>query len=308
MTHLAMGSRPGHNGPRSGTRLFPAESELDGLLVGPGSITWRRTSDPRLYAVMLYPLLLQVSHPTVGAGVRDYSDFERRPWDRLLATIDYVSLLVYGGREAVAAGRRLRALHKGFRGVRADGTRYHALEPEAYAWVHATLIDTYVRGHAHFGTPMRRRELERFYSEYRGLGRLIGVRERDLPPTWAGFRRYFEQITSECLERTESVERVLATVRNAPPPPVPIPDLLWRALRFPAGEALWLGGIGLMDARLRRRLGVGWSLADEVRFRALGAASRALTPLMPERLRVTGPTQLRWRRTAIAQGPLRASV
>src|SRR5579859_4593425 len=161
--------------------LFPSEAELDGLLVGPHSVTWRVTSDVRLYAAMLYPLLLQVAHPTVGAGVSDYSDFERRPWNRLLRTIDYVSLLVYGGRDAVQAGRRLREIHKGFRGTRDDGQPYYALEPEAYAWVHATLIDTYVAGHAAFGRPMGPREVEQFYAEYRGLGRLIGVRERDLP-------------------------------------------------------------------------------------------------------------------------------
>ncbi len=44
--------------------LFPAESELGGLLVGPESVSWRYTSDARLYLVMLYPLLLQVAHPT----------------------------------------------------------------------------------------------------------------------------------------------------------------------------------------------------------------------------------------------------
>ena len=70
---------------------------------------------------MLYPLLLQVAHPTVGAGVRDYSDFERRPWNRLLRTIDYVTLLVYGGGDAAPAGRRLRELHKRFKGTREDG-------------------------------------------------------------------------------------------------------------------------------------------------------------------------------------------
>ena len=88
--------------------VFPPDSELDQVLVGPDSVTWRITSDARLYSVMLYPLLLQVAHPTVGAGVRDYSDFERRPWNRLLRTIDYVTLLVYGGPDAVPAGRRLR--------------------------------------------------------------------------------------------------------------------------------------------------------------------------------------------------------
>jgi uncharacterized protein (DUF2236 family) len=293
---------------RSESRLFPSERELDQLLVGPDSITWQRASDPRLYAAMLYPLLLQVAHPTVGAGVRDHSDFERRPWERLLRTIDYVSLLVYGGRAAAAAGRRLRALHGGFRGVRADGLPYHALEPEAYAWVHATLIDTYVRGHAHFGTPMSAAQVARFYREYRGLGRLIGVRERDLPPTWAGFRRYFDAITDARLERTETVDRVLATIRRAPAPTLPIPDLLWRALRLPASRVLWLGGVGLLDDRLRRRLGVRFNLLDEAQFRALGATSRALTPLLPERLRITGPAQLRWRREAIARGALGAAV
>jgi len=272
--------------------------------VGPDSVSWRATSDPRLYAVMLYPLLLQVAHPTVGAGVREHSDFERRPWERLLGTIDYVSLLVYGGEEAAAVGRRLRELHRRFRGVRRDGARYSALEPEAYAWVHATLIETYVRGHAHFGAPMSRRDTERFYREYRGLGRLIGVRERDLPPTWAGFRRYFEEMASERLVRTEAVERVLTTVRSAPPPPLRVPELLWRAVRLPASRVLWLGGVGLMERRLRRALGIRWGSAEEAQFRLLAAASRSLTPLMPERLRVTGPRALRWRRAAIARGPL----
>jgi uncharacterized protein (DUF2236 family) len=287
---------------------FPADTELEQVLLGPDSVTWRSTSDARLYAVMLYPLLLQVAHPTVGAGVRDYSDFDRRPWNRLLRTIDYVTLLVYGGSEAAPAGRRLRDMHKRFRGVREDGRRYHALEPDAYAWVHATLIDTYVRGHEHFGRPMSPAEVERFYGEYRQLGRLIGVRERDLPPTWREFREYFDRMVAAELVRTASVTRVLATVRHAPPPPLPIPDALWKAVRMPASQVLWLGGVGLLDPPLRGRLGVSWSRRDEARFRTLGAISRGLTPVMPQRLRVTGPAQLRFRRRAIARGPLGAGA
>jgi uncharacterized protein (DUF2236 family) len=286
--------------------LFPTGAEIDELLVGPESITWRRVSDARLHLVMLYPLLLQVAHPTVGAGVRDYSDFDRRPWNRLLRTLDYVTLLVYGGHDAVAAGRRLRALRKGFQGVREDGRRYYALEPEAYAWVHATLIASYVAGHAQFGAPMQGDELERFYREYRGLGRLVGVRRRDLPPGWDGFREYFDRTVRTELVRTESVDRVLRSVRYAVAPPIPLPKLLWRALRLPASRALWLAGIGLMDRPLRARLGVAWTRRDEVSFRALGVFTRSLTPLMPEQLRILGPAQLRARSRAIAAGPLGA--
>jgi uncharacterized protein (DUF2236 family) len=244
--------------------LFPAEHEIPGLLVGPDSVTWRFSSDARLYFVMLYALLLQVAHPVVGAGVRDYSDFEQRPWNRLLRTIDYVTVLVYGGADAVAMGRRLRGLHKGFKGVREDGKPYYALEPEAYAWVHATLLETYIAGHARFGRPMRPDQIERFYREYTGLGRLIGVRERDLPPTYAGFRTYFDRICAEDLVRTTSVDRVLQATQGDVPPPLPMPKTLWRTARIPARRALWLGGAGMLTPALRNRFGLTWTHADEL--------------------------------------------
>jgi uncharacterized protein (DUF2236 family) len=271
-------------------------------------VSWRIASDARLYLVMLYPLLLQVAHPTVGAGVRDYSDFEQRPWDRLLRTLDYVNMLVYGGADAAPAGRRLRALHRKFKGTRPDGKRYSALEPDAYAWVHATLIETYVAGHRQFGHPMGPAQVESFYREYRGLGRLIGVRGEDLPPDWAGFRRYFDRVLATELEHTDSVDRVLRSVRRAAHPPLPVPDLLWRAIRMPAGRALWLGGVGLMPPALRQRLGIRWRRVDDGVFRGLGAATRALDPLMPTSLKVMGPAHLRWREMEIARGPLGAGT
>jgi uncharacterized protein (DUF2236 family) len=278
------------------------------LLVGPESACWRYASDARLYLVMLYPLLLQVAHPTVAAGVRDFSDFDKRSWERLLRTLDYVSLLVYGGPDAIAAGRRLRALHKGFRGELGDGQRYYALEPQAYAWVHATLLHTYVAGHQHFGQPMEPTEIESFYREYRGLGRLIGVRPRDLPDSWREFCAYFAEVSRTELVPNESVDRVLRAVQLSGPPVVPIPDLLWRALRIPARRATWIGGVGLMAPELRSRLNVPWTERDERAFQNLGRLTRAMSPAMPQRLRILGPTQLRLRRRAIARGPLGAAA
>jgi len=195
-------------------------------------------------------------------------------------------------------------VHKGFRGTREDGKRYYALEPKAYAWVHATLLESYVAGHAHFGKRMSRPEVESFYREYRGLGRLAGVRDHDLPPDWAGFRDYFDGMVESELCRTVSVDRVLRSVKDRAHPPVPMPDLAWRAISAPAQRSLWLGGIGLLGPSLRERLGVEWMRGDERAFRALGAVSRRMTPVMPRRLQVMGPDQLRLRRRAIARGPL----
>ncbi len=274
------------------------------LLVGPESVCWQFASDVRLNLVMLYPLLLQVAHPTVAAGVRDFSDFERRPYERLLATVDYVSLLVYGGEQAIAAGRRLRALHKQFRGVRDDGRRYYALEPRAYAWVHATLLRSYVDGHAHFGRPMRPEQIERFYREYRGLGRLIGVRPRDLPASWSGFCDYFERVSQTELGANDSVRRVVRAVNLIGPAVMPLPGPAWSAMQIPTRRAIWLGGVGLIEPGLRRRLEISWNVADELAFRALGRLARVLTPVLPSELRIAGPGQLRARRSAIAHGPL----
>jgi uncharacterized protein (DUF2236 family) len=285
-------------------RRFPRDEEIDGLLVGPDSITWRYASDMRLNFVMLYPLLLQVAHPTVGAAVRDYSDFDRRPWDRLARTTDYLTLLIYGGRDAAPAGRRLRALHARFKGVREDGERYYALEPRAYGWVHATLLESYVAGHRMFGRPMNRAQVERFYDEYRGLGRLIGVGPGDLPDDWAGFRDYFDGVVATELRRTESVDRLLGAVHNPASPSLPLADLAWWLLRIPARRAAWLGGVGLVAPALRSRLEIRWSWRDEAEFQLLGAAARAMTPVLPAAFRVTGPAHLRRRREAIARGPL----
>jgi uncharacterized protein (DUF2236 family) len=268
-------------------------------------MTWQFGSDVRLFLTMLYPLLLQVAHPTVGAGVRDYSDFEQRPWNRLFGTLDYLLVLQYGGRDAVAMGRRLRHLHKGFKGVKPDGERYHALEPAAYAWVHATLLDAYVSGHAQFGRPMNPAQIERFYREYVGLGRLVGVRDGDLPPDWQSFRTYFDRTIEQELGGTESVDRVLRAVRQITLPDVPfVADLFWKVLRLPAARGLYICSGGLLPSGLRERLGIRWHAREEHEFRMIGASARRLTPVMPKQLLVSGPAQLRWRRKAIARGPL----
>jgi uncharacterized protein (DUF2236 family) len=289
---------------RGTAKVFPSDDELDGLILGPDSVAWRATSDLRLNVALLYPLVLQVAHPTVDAGVTDHSDFEDRPWDRLMRTMDYVSLLVYGGREAAAAGRRLRALHKRFRGVRTDGTRYSALEPEAYAWVHATLLDTYVRGHAQFGTRMSNEDTARFYREYRGLGRLIGVRERDLPHTWPQFCAYFRRTARTKLTRTASLARVIEMIDHVDAPPAPISGRLWPAIKLPIRRSMWLAGIGLLEPRVRRRLGLRWTPIDEAQVRVLGVLLRGLGPVMPASLKITGPEHLRWRAAEIETGPL----
>jgi uncharacterized protein (DUF2236 family) len=289
--------------------LPPLEAAVT-LVPPPGSITWRRAGDARLMVGAGYALLLQVSHPVVGAGVSDHSNFREDPWGRLVRTLDYTNVMVYGEpEEAVRMGRRVREMHKRIKGVDRHGRRYHALEPEAYAWVHATLADAIVAGHARFGRPMSRAETEDFYVEWRGLGRLLGVRERDLPADWAGFRAYFDDMVANRLEHTDSVRDVLDALTSPSRPPVrALPDGAWRAARLPTARLGALATIGLLPRILRARFGLRWTRAQELELRALGAASRSATPLMPAGLRRMGPAWLARRREAIVRGGMLAEA
>jgi len=283
---------------------MPTAEEIPALVAKRDSTLWRYAGDVRLIAAGAYAILLQVGHPTVGAGVSEHSDFRADPWGRLLRTLDYSYVMTYGGPElAGEMGRRIREMHKQIRGVKPDGERYSALEPEAYAWVHATLAHSIVRAHQLLGTPIPAGEIQRFYAEWRRGGRLIGVRERDLPETWTAFGGYFERMVDERLQRTAAVDEVLESLSEPTRPDLPfLPEAAWRIARIPAAHQIGLITGGLLSSRLRELYGVEWGRGQERRFQLLAAASRRATPLMPASLRNFGPSYLRWRREAIARG------
>jgi uncharacterized protein (DUF2236 family) len=264
----------------------------------PGSVVWDRAGDARALLGAGYALVLQVAHPTVAAGVRDHSSFRSDPWGRLLRTLDFVYTVIYGGADAaVEASRRLRRMHREINGVDAAGRPYRALDPEAFAWVHATLIEAQVKSHARFGRPMSPGEIDRFYDEFRAIGELYGVRESDLPATWPEFCQYREHVERERLSRNDMVDAVLTQLEEAGPPPVPLlSDPLWKAARIPAGRVFSLATVGLLPPELRQRLGLPWSRLQALELAVLGRAARATTPLLPRALRNVGPAYLSWRR------------
>jgi uncharacterized protein (DUF2236 family) len=279
------------------------EQEARALTLGPDSVSWRYGSDLRLFLGSLSALLLQVAHPTVGSGVRDHSNFEREPWARLFRTIDWVNLTIYGGHDAVEVGTRLREMHRHIKGVNPDGSRYHALEPGAYAWVLATLVYSIVNAQRLFGSGMTGDEVDRLYREWLGIGRLLGIRDGDLPADWDGLLGYVDEMIATRLEHTTTVDTVLrAAARPARPESLPRwTEPLWRLVRLPMAHLLTLTGIGTLPPALRRRLGLRWTRWRDLEFRVVAASSRALTPVLPNAFLVNGPAYLRARRAAISR-------
>jgi uncharacterized protein (DUF2236 family) len=289
--------------------VLPTLEEARELVPRPGGHVWRLAGDVRGFNTAGYAVLLQVAHPTVGAGVGEYSGFLDDPWGRLYRTLDYVHGSIYGGPElAWEIGRRVRGIHKHIKGTRPDGERYHALEPRAYAWVHATLAAGFVWGAERFGTPLRPGEHQDFWEEWLRLGRLIGVRERDLPARWDDFRDYFDTTVEEELEDNPTVHLVLDSLLRPAPVLPGIPQPVWRTVRRPLAGQLRLTTVGMLGPRVREKLNLAWSPADERAFRALAAASRASTPLVRGPLAEFGPMYVRWRSRQLERGDVAARV
>jgi uncharacterized protein (DUF2236 family) len=196
------------------------------------------------------------------------------------------------------------------RGTDPEGRRYSALEPSAYAWVHATLGEGVVRGHQRLGRPLDEAQREQFWSEWLTLGSILGLRDGDLPPSWAEFDAYFTTMVDDVLEDNEVVHGVLATTRR-PSGPSPFRWLDHRLLAVaarPYGYYGHLMTLGMMPPALRTKFGLHWSPRQAKAFDALALGHRAATPVMPPPLRQVGPTYLRVRHKAIAQGPFAAAV
>ena len=61
--------------------------------------------------------------------------------------MDYLYLITLSGGDEVdrTSAAACASCTSRSRATNPDGSKYHALEPEAYAWVHATLIEATVR-------------------------------------------------------------------------------------------------------------------------------------------------------------------
>lgn len=284
------------------TRARLTDEEARTLTLGPDSASWRYTSDIRGFFGAGYALLLQTAHPTISSGVRDHSNYKNEPWQRLFRTLDYVNLTIYGGEDAVEVTRRLREMHKRIKGTNPDGSKYHALEPEAYAWVQATLVKAVIDINERFIGTMSEADHEQVYAEWLGLARLLGVREGDLPASYAEFDVYFDRMVETKLRLTESAVDVLDSLRR-PARPWFLPrwtERGWRVLILPAAYVLTLTTTELLPPVLRERLGLSWGPGKERQLRLIAAVSRALTPVLPRRLKVSGPYYLKQRRKELA--------
>jgi uncharacterized protein (DUF2236 family) len=244
------------------------------------SITWRYAGDARVLPFLGRAFLLQAAHPTIAAGIAEHSNFKDDPFGRLSRSYGLVLRAVYAP-DGERVGADIRAAHRQIKGVRADGRRYHAYEPEAYFWVLATGYDTLVVTANRFLRPMAEAEQRRAFFEMRELGRRLGLRDRDMPETLVRFREWYAWMLENRIENSQTVRDVLATIRH-PNPPVGFPGPLWPAPRFLGAQLAWPATVGTLAAAVRERLEVPWSAVDATKLALLSRVYRA-SRLVPDR-------------------------
>jgi len=238
------------------------------------SVMWRYAGDARMLPFLGRAFLLQAAHPTIAAGVADHSNFKVDPFGRFRRSWGLVLDALYApDSERVAA--EIRASHRPIRGVRSDGRRYTAFEPEAYFWVLASGFETIVSAAQRFGRPFSAAEERLGYEETRELGRRLGLRERDMPDTHESFWEWYAWMLAERIDYNQTVRDVLAVLRR-PNPPRGVPQVVWPLPRAAVAELGWLATVGTLPASVRARLRIPWSAIDEIRLRAIAQAFKLL--------------------------------
>jgi uncharacterized protein (DUF2236 family) len=235
-------------------------------------------------------LLMQAAHPLAVSGLLAHSSAVDDPYERLARTADVMGTIGFGERaDADRVTRTVRAMHRRVSGKLREpvgpypaGTAYRADDPELLLWVLFTLVDSGLVVYRTYVGSLSREEEAAYWEDYRVVGRLFGLRLREMPRTLADLDDYrHSMLEGDRLYVTDwARERARAIVLD---PPVP-----WMAQ--PLVETVTFITIALLPDRIRDEYGfapVPPAFLRKALVRAGGEyVKRAVVPFLPDRLRL----------------------
>ena len=209
--------------PASAGTPQPADAGItsDQGLYGPGSVTWRISSEPILWVGGLRAMYLQALHPRTMRATWQNTAFARpgEAWGRFARTVEFVRTRTYGSLEEVGrAGRRVRKVHASLTGTDEDGSVIRLDEPELLLWVHCGEIASYadVARRARIG--LTAADLDQFVCEQRRSAGVVGLDPAIVPASMAELDAYYERMRPQLRACTEAKQ---ALVRSF------VPDIPW---------------------------------------------------------------------------------
>jgi uncharacterized protein (DUF2236 family) len=233
---------------------------------------------------------MQAAHPLAVFGLLSHSSALEEPYARLARTAETMNTITFGSRaDADLVTRRVRAMHRRVSGRLSSaigpypaGTPYRADDPELLLWVLFTLVDSALVVYRKYVGPLSRGEEAAYWEDYKLVGRLFGLRARDMPATLEELDAYRRRMLEgdELLVTDWARERARQIVLS---PPVP-----WTVR--PLLETANFVTVALLPDRIREQYGFS-ALPPVAMRRALVAGGaeylrRAVIPFLPDRLRL----------------------
>jgi uncharacterized protein (DUF2236 family) len=239
-------------------------------------------------------LLMQAAHPLAVSGLLAHSTALDEPYERLARTARVLSTIGFGSkRDADRVAAKVRAMHRRVQGRLKHaagpypaGTSYRADDPELLLWVLFTLVDSTLVVYRKYVGPLSASDAARLWDDYRVIGRLFGLRERDMPPDTDALEEYRRtMLDGDCLYVSDWARKRARDIVLRPPVPLAARPLL---------ESANFITIALLPDRIREQYGFS-ALPPVFVRKALveGGAqyvSRAVIPLLPDRLRLVPST------------------
>jgi uncharacterized protein (DUF2236 family) len=251
-----------------------------------GSSMLRRVHEER--AVGLFfgqrALCIGALAPLNYVGTSEHTANRERPFRRLAHTArDFEDVMLGTRAQADAVLASVARMHQRVNGTLPDdagpfpaGSPYDALDPEQMLWTVAVMMDS---AECFYDLLVRRLtadERERLWRDYVYFGELFGMPRAVAPPSYAGFRAWFDQLlASERMWLTDEA-RYMGHVSAFE---IPLPRS-----RQPAKRLHDLIMLGSLPARVRRLYGLAWTPAHALAFGAATRSLRGSRPLLPGRL------------------------
>jgi len=267
----------------------PQAEQVDGFF-GRDSMVRRLHRERLVLFSGVRALLMQACDPLAVVGFQRHSIIFDDPQVRLQRTDERMSRIYFGAREeAEETGQIVQAMHRRVRGkVPATygpipkGTPYDASDPELGLWVLASLADSALVYYERIFGSLAAPERERYWSEYRRVGVLLGLPPDSMPATHRDLERYVDgRLRDGSLWISD--ERREQAVRMILEPPF----TGWlRAAAIPVTETVKLISVGLLPPQIRALLGFSWDPAREALLRSTLLQLRVGSRFWPDAVRL----------------------
>src|SRR4051794_28924216 len=154
-------------------------------------------------------LLMQAAHPVAVRGLLAHSSAIDEPYERLARTAEVMSTVGFGSRaEAERVTRRGRGLPR----------RYKVDKPDLLLWGLCTLVDSALVVYQLYVEKLTDEEQAAYWEDYKQVGRLFGLRDRDMPDTFDDLRDYKrEMLEGDLIHVSDWARQRARTIVLEPP-------------------------------------------------------------------------------------------